>query len=304
MDATTQHILITGGSGFLGQHLSAFFQNSGKTVKILSRNPQKDNEIYWDGKEVGDWISAIEKADVIINLSGKSVNCRYTQKNKDLILRSRIDSTNALCKAIQQAESPPKLWINSSSATTYVHSENQQMTEDEGIIGDDFSMNVCKQWEEAFFSCHLNHSRQVAVRSSIVLGKSGGAFPIMKRLSRFGMGGRQGSGKQFMSWIHIQDFCRAVEFIINHPEIVGPVNVTAPNPIRNKEFMKQLRKSLGIPFGISQPKWMLELGAKIIGTETELLLKSRNVVPERLTESGFQFQFPEAKDAIEYLTDK
>lgn len=301
MDADTQHILIAGGSGFLGKELQNYFEARGAEVRILSRHPKAQNHYEWDAQHLGDWIQHIDWADVLINMCGKSVDCRYTAKNKELILSSRLDSTNILCQAILQAENPPKLWLNSSSATTYVHSETQQMTEDEGIIGDDFSMNVCKKWEAAFFSCQLNHTRKVALRSSIVIGNQGGAFPMLKKICKFGLGGKQGNGQQFFSWIHIHDFCRAIEHIFYHPEIVGPVNVTAPNPIRNKEVMRHLRKALKVPFGIPQSKWMLELGAKLIGTETELLLKSRNVIPERLLENGFQFEFEYAEKAFEDL---
>ncbi|UKN01042.1 TIGR01777 family oxidoreductase [Paracrocinitomix mangrovi] len=298
MDTNIKHILIAGGTGFLGQALENYFTDKGKEVKILSRSGKAENHIKWDGKQPGDWLAEIEWADVIINLSGKSVDCRYTEKNKKAILASRIDSTKAICKSITMADKPPQLWINASSATTYVHSESQQMTEDEGIIGDDFSMNVCKQWENEFFNCQLDHTRRVAIRTSIVLGNNGGAFPKLKTITRCLMGGKQGNGQQYFSWIEINDFCKAIEFIINHPEIVGPINVTAPNPVRNYYLMQQLRKHLKVPLGIPQPKWLLELGAKIIGTETELLLKSRNVIPEKLTEVGFKFEHEKIDDFL------
>ena len=293
MDTSIKRILIPGGTGFLGQALKKYFEANNCEVRVLTRTPSKKDasEIYWDAKLIGDWISEIEWADAVINLTGKSVNCRYNQKNKDLILSSRIESTAVLCKAMAQAENPPKIWINSSSASTYVHSEEKQMTEDEGIIGDDFSMNVCKQWEAEFFKCNLNYTRRVAIRTSIVLAKNGGAFPIMKRLAKFLMGGKQGNGKQFISWIHISDFCKALEFILDHPELVGPVNVTNPTPVRNAEFMKSLRQRYKIPFGISQSRAILEFGAKLIGTETEMVMKSRNVIPERLLEAGFEFEY-------------
>jgi uncharacterized protein len=301
MDADIKHILIAGGSGFLGIELQNYFQSKGLEIKILTRNPRYENQLYWDGEHIGEWISKIEWADVLINLSGKSVNCRYTADNKAKILSSRIDSTAILCKAIVQAENPPNLWINSSSATTYVHSESQQMTEDEGVIGDDFSMGICKKWEAEFFSCNLQHTRRVATRTSIVLGNTGGAYPMLKKITLLGAGGKQGSGEQFFSWIHIQDFCRAIEFIIDNAGLVGPVNVTAPNPEKNAQVMKFIRKKMKMPFGLPQPKWLLELGGKIIGTETELLLKSRNVIPERLVENGFKFNFEKLERAIKEL---
>lgn len=282
---------MAGGSGFLGKSLKRYFQGMRFNVKNLTRIPVFTEDIWWDAQNLGDWIAEIEWADVVINLTGKSVDCRYNFKNKQEILQSRVQSTGILAQAIEQCTAPPALWINAASATIYVHSETQQMTEDEGIIGDDFSMNVCKQWEATFFNANLNHTRQVAIRTAIVLGKNGGAYPKLKQLTQLFLGGKQGSGDQFISWIHILDFCRAVDFIIHQPALVGPVNVVAPTPVSNKNFMAILRKSLGKKFGIGQSKWMLELGARIIGTETELLLKSRNVVPERLIEMGFEFQF-------------
>lgn len=305
MDASIKHILIAGGNGFLGLELADFFTKKGCKIKILTRSQNTEHKladfIYWDGEHVGEWTKELEWADVLINMSGKSVDCRYTEKNKKLILDSRINSTRILCEALTKCENPPKLWINSSSASTYVHSESQQMTEDEGIIGDDFSMNVCKAWEAEFFKCNLNSTRRVATRTSIVLGNSGGAYPIMRKLVKSGLGGKQGNGNQFISWIHISDFCKAIQFIIGHPEIVGPINVTAPNPVKNVDFMKALKVKYKKWIAISQPKWLLEMGAALIGTETEMVLKSRNVIPERLEESGFKFEYLEFEKALEKL---
>lgn len=286
-----KHILMAGGTGFLGQVLTRYFEGMGFQIKNLTRNPTRDTDIFWNAKELGDWTKEIAWADVVINLTGKSVDCRYTPKNQKEIIDSRVQSTNILAEAIEAAEEPPALWINAASATIYIHSETQQMTEDEGIIGDDFSMNVCKKWEAAFFRTNLDHTRRVALRTSIVLGKKGGAYPKLKQLTNLFFGGKQGNGDQFISWIHELDFCRAVDFIIHHPNLVGAINIAAPQPIRNKNFMAVLRKSLGKKMGIGQSKWVLELGAKIVGTETELVLKSRNVIPERLLEKGFDFQF-------------
>ncbi|MCB9225316.1 MAG: TIGR01777 family oxidoreductase [Crocinitomicaceae bacterium] len=298
MDTNSRHILIAGGTGFLGSELENYFSSKGNEVRILTRSPKRKNEIQWDAKNLGDWITEIEWADVLINLTGKSVNCRYTEENKKLIMSSRVDSTAILCKAIQQADNPPKLWMNASSATFYVHAETRPMTEDDGILGDDFSMNVCRRWEEEFFKCTLNHTRTVALRISLVLGRSGGALPMLRKITRLGMGGRQGSGEQYFSWISLKDFNRALEFIINHEEVVGPINLASPNPVKNAYLMKALRKKMGVPFGIPQAKWMLEIGSRIIGTETELILKSRNVIPERLLEKGFEFEDPNIEDAL------
>ncbi|MEQ9279236.1 MAG: TIGR01777 family oxidoreductase [Balneola sp.] len=295
------NILIAGGSGFLGSELTKFFTDRDHLVKILTRNPHNKNQIKWDGKTKGDWVKEIDNTDVIINMAGKSVDCRYTELNKSQILNSRIHSTSILNEAVSEVSKKPFLWINSSSATTYIHSETTLMTEKNGIIGNDFSMTVCKKWEEEFFSKEIEGVRKVATRTSIVLGNEGGAFPKMKAITKLGLGGKQGNGQQKMSWIHINDFCRAIEFLINSKNVSGPVNITSPNPISNNQFMSHLRSSLNIPIGINQPKFLLEIGAFLLRTETELLLKSRNVYPEILINSGFEFNFKEAKKALNDL---
>jgi hypothetical protein len=295
------NILIAGGSGFLGSELTKFFTDRDHLVKILTRNPHNKNQLKWDGKTKGDWVKEIDRADVIINMAGKSVDCRYTDRNKSEILDSRIDSTSILNEAVSKASKKPFLWINSSSATTYIHSEITLMTEKDGVIGNDFSMNVCKKWEEEFFSKEIEGVRKVATRTSIVLGNEGGAFPKMKAITKLGLGGKHGNGQQKMSWIHINDFCKAIEFLINTNQISGPVNITAPNPIPNTKFMEQIRSSLNVPVGINQPKFLLEIGAFFLRTETELLLKSRNVYPEVLINSGFKFDFKEVGIALHDL---
>ena len=224
-------------------------------------------------------------------MTGKSVDCRYNDINRAEILRSRIDSTDVLQKAVDNCTNPPKIWLNSSSATIYVHAETQLMTETNGIIGDDFSINICKSWEKAFFATPTSQTRKVALRTAIVLGREGEAFHKLKTITRLGLGGQQGNGRQKMSWIHVEDFCRAVEFIIRDEKINGPINISAPNPIDNQSFMKKLRDKLKIPFGIPSPVFLLEIGTLFLQTETELLLKSRNVYPERLLNYGFRFRF-------------
>jgi len=291
-------IIIAGGTGFLGKALQKYFSEKGNEVLILTRKPKEPNELYWDAVNVGDWIGALDGADVLINLTGKSVDCRYTEENKRAILESRVKSTDVLQKAINLCKNPPKVWLNSSSATIYVHAETQAMDEDSGVIGDDFSMNICKSWERAFFEDSTTPIRKVALRTSIVLGNGGGGFPKMKMISRLGLGGKQGGGKQMMSWIHEKDFCRAVEFIIEHPELTKKVNIATPYSLKNEDFMKRLRKSIGMPIGIDSPVFLLELAALLIRTETELLLKSRNVYPKRLLENGFQFEFPTIDQAF------
>jgi hypothetical protein len=293
-------IIIAGGTGFLGVALRKHFEKQGIVVITLSRK-RTLNTTYWNGIDIADWKSHLEEADVLINLAGKSVDCRYTPANKQAILSSRIDSTRILNEAVAQCKTLPKVFLNASTATIYVHSETQLNTEENGIIGDNFSMNIAKSWEQEFFSTQRNGVRKVALRTSIVLGNEGGALPKMKLITKLGMGAKQGRGNQMVSWIHITDFCRALDFVI-HSELSGPINITAPEPLRNKEFTTQLRKSMNIPFGISQRAWVLELGAAIIGTETELLLKSRYVYPQRLVDAGFRFCFKDLKSCLNSLT--
>ncbi|MBT34205.1 MAG: TIGR01777 family protein [Thalassobius sp.] len=293
-------IVIAGGSGFLGLSLETYFKSKGDEVVILSRKPTA-SQVYWDGKSLGDWVDALEGSDALINLSGKSVDCRYNQSNSQKIFSSRIESTRVLNEAMLKCKNPPKVWLNASSATIYIHAENEEMTEHNGIIGDDFSMNICKSWEAEFFGTTISQVRKVALRTSIVLGENGGAFPKMKWLSKLGFGGKQGNGEQYMSWIHINDFCKAVAFILQNESIEGAINITSPKPIKNHQFTNTLRKTLKVPFGFSQSRFLLELGSVVIGTETELLLKSRKVYPQKLIESGFVFDYANLTKAFENL---
>jgi len=288
-------LVIAGGSGYLGTVLSEFFRNKVERIYILSRSQSRQDGniqyLNWDAKTKGPWSRCIEDADVVINLTGKSVDCRYTAKNRSLIKSSRVDSTQVLGEVINASENPPKIWINSSTATIYRHSLHQEMDEQRGEIGSGFSVEVAKAWEKKFFSFDLPLTRQVATRTSIVFGNGGGAFVPIKNLAKIGFGGTQGPGNQKVSWIHEQDFARSVEFLIKKEELSGVVNVVAPSPISNSELMKKLRTQLHAPFGIPLGTSILKIGAKIIKTETELILKSRNVIPKKLKHSGFTFNF-------------
>ncbi|WP_370899187.1 TIGR01777 family oxidoreductase [Chryseobacterium gossypii] len=297
-------IVIAAGTGFLGRNLEKYFREKGHQVYILTRNPKRKNEIHWDAESLGEWKTWLEDADVLINLAGRSVDCRYTEQNKKEIYSSRIYSTRVLQQAVGHCISKPKIWLNASSATIYIHSERHQNTEENGIIGDDFSMNICKSWEEEFFKTSIEEVRKIALRTSIVLGNSAGAFPKLRMITKLGLGGRQGNGNQKVSWIHIDDFCKAVEWIIDHELISGVVNITAPDPLSNEDFMRKLRKKLHIPFGLNAPVWQLEIASILLGTETELLLKSRNVYPEKLIRSGFRFSFPDIDSAFRNLLRK
>ncbi|TGD57036.1 TIGR01777 family oxidoreductase [Flavobacterium humi] len=287
-------LIIAAGTGFLGQVLTDHFKNAFDQIVILTRGKSKTiggvRYVNWDAQTMTGWETELENADVLINLAGKSVDCRYTEENKAEILASRIQSTQILNQAVIGCKNPPKQWLNTSTSTIYRHSEDQQMDETNGEIGDDFSMNVAKAWEEAFFGTETPQTIKTALRTSIVLGKNGGAFLPIKNLTRLGFGGKQGNGNQFISWIHEKDFARAIHFIIEK-KIAGILNIVSPEPVRNKDFMRLLRKEMKMPFGTVITKSMLEFGAKIIGTETELVLKSRNVIPKRLQENGFEFTF-------------
>lgn len=298
-------LIIAAGTGFLGNVLIDYFKGTANEIIVLTRGKSqiKDNikYIHWDAKTLSGWEKELEGADVLINLAGKSVDCRYTDKNKAEIVASRINSTHILNQAVLQCSNPPRHWLNSSTATIYRHSEDRQMDEANGEIGSDFSMDVAKAWENAFFETQTPHTIKTALRTSIVLGRKGGAFIPLKKLAQAGMGGRQGSGTQFISWIHEEDFARAVDFIIT-ARVVGTVNVVAPTPMRNRHFMAALRKAVKMPLGLTMPTWLLKIGANIIGTETELVLKSRNVIPTLLTTSGFTFNYPSVHTALKNLT--
>ena len=294
-------ITIAGGSGFLGNVLERYFSNKGYVIYILTRQPKEKHHIFWNGKDLEEWTTILERTDILINLTGKSVDCRYNQQNKQLILDSRIDSTHALGLAINLCDHPPKVWINSSTATIYKGSFDKEMTEASGKIGDDFSMNIAKSWEKAFYSITTPKTRKIAIRTSIVMGRNGGALIPLKKLTQFGLGGKQASGNQKVSWIHELDFARAVEYLINDTTLDGNFNLSVPIPSDNKTLMKTLRSIMKVPFGISHPKWLIKFGAFLIGTEPELVLKSRNVVPKRLTDNGFLFLHSDLDIALQDL---
>lgn len=297
-------LIIVAGTGFLGQVLVNYFKDKFEEIIVLTRgNPEtKDGIRYvkWNAKTFTGWEKELENTDLLINLAGKSVDCRYTEANKKEILDSRVESTGILNLAVQHCQNPPRHWMNSSTSTIYRHSLDRQMDEVDGEIGDDFSMNVAKSWEKAFFETETPDTKKTALRTSIVLGKNGGAFLPLKNLTRLGFGGKQGKGNQFISWIHEKDFARAIEFIFQK-EMTGVVNIVSPRPVRNASFMKTLRKSLGVPTGIPIGEKLLKFGAKIIGTETELVLKSRNVIPKRLIENDFEFEFRTLDKAFENI---
>jgi len=302
-----KRIVITAANGFLGKHLVDHFAKTHEVIALV-RNPLPDKEnvqyVLWDGKTLGDWAQYLDGAEALINLAGKSVDCRYHEENKRSILQSRLESTQVLGEAIRACKNKPITWINSASATIYAHSLEKANSESKHVIGSGFSVDVCQQWEKAFFDFTFSSVRQVALRTTIVLGKDGGAFPVMKKLVKFFLGGKQGKGNQMISWIHIDDFCRAVEHVLNMTEIEGVVNIGSPNPMRNKAFMQKLRTACNRPFGLPVPKALLEFGARIIKTETELILKSRFIEPEKLKQTGFGYEYPSVESAMRNLVAK
>jgi hypothetical protein len=300
-----QKIILAGGNGYLGAVLANYYKDLANQVIILARTP-KDQDgniktIVWDGKTQGAWVKELPGADMLINLCGKNVNCRYTEKNKAAIISSRVLPTTILGEVVAELKNPPALWINVASATIYRHAEDHPQDEETGEIGNGFSIDVCRKWEETFFNTDTPKTRKIALRMSIVMGAANGAFPRLLNLVKFGLGGRQGDGQQYVSWVHEHDAASCTEWLLAHSGISGVVNCTAPIPIKNKTFMSYIRKACHIPFGLPTPEWLLKIGAIVIGTETELILKSRWVLPERLTNAGFVFQFPDAKTAIENI---
>ncbi|HZR66556.1 MAG TPA: TIGR01777 family oxidoreductase [Terriglobales bacterium] len=301
-------IVLAGGSGQVGRVLARHFGVAGHQVTILSRNRSlaSPNWVHWDGTTLGNWISELKTTDVLINLAGRSVNCRYTRANRREIIESRVQPTILLGRALNQLDNPPRIWINASTATIYRHSLNQDMDEAGEIGGAEdqapqswrFSIEVARRWEEAFFSCSVPDTRKIAIRNAMVMSPDrGSVFDILLRLVRFGFGGRIASGSQYVSWIHELDFVNSVHHLISHPEINGAINIASPKPLPNRDFMSALRKAWGKKFGLSASRSMLEVGTFLLRTESELVLKSRRVVPKKLLQTGFQFAFPEWRDA-------
>lgn len=289
-------IVIAGGSGFIGRYMSRRFQEMGWDVLLISTSP---GYISWDDEQ--GIIHALEHAWLLLNLAGKSVDCRYTQKNMDTIFSSRTKTTAILGEAINKCKNPPVLWLNASTGTIYRHSEDMAMTEEHGIIGQGFSVEVAKAWEKTFFGFKLPHTRQVALRMAIVLGADGGALQPYARLVSAGFGGRHANGRQMFSWVHIEDLFRIVFYIAANTNFEGAVNCASPEAVTNTKLMKTLREVKGMPLGIPLPKFMLKFGARMTGTETELVLKSRWVYPGKLLKYGFEFKYPMLKGAIENI---
>jgi uncharacterized protein len=307
-------IVIPGGSGQVGTILARAFVARGDEVVVLSRRLYRApwHVIEWDGASLGGWTSELDGSDVVINLAGRSVNCRYTPKNRREILESRVQSTRVVGQAIENAKQPPPVWLQASTATIYAHRYDAPNDERTGILGGHepdapetwrFSIEVADAWEAAAREARVPTTRQVLMRSAMIMSPDrGGVFDTLYRLVRLGLGGPAAGGRQFVSWIHHQDFARAVMWLVDHPELAGPVNISAPNPLPQSQFMSDLRRAASVPVGLPATHWMLEVGAFFLRTETELVLKSRRVVPGRLIEAGFEFAYPKWPDAAKDLT--
>lgn len=297
-------IVIFGANGFLGRYLTRHCVRNGKEVVAIGRSRKGWSGdgmfLEWDGKNPGPWALALEGAEAVINLAGRSVNCRYTEKNRREILESRVDSTRVIGDAILACKTPPKTWLNASTATWYRHAEDKPQDDWLGEPGEGFSCEVAQAWEDAFFGAQCPpQTRKLALRTGMVLAnEEASVYDVLRSLTARGLGGTMGSGRQRISWIHMEDFLRAVDFMINDPFLDGTVNVTAPEFPTNREWMQTFRNAVGMPLGIPASKWMLKIGARLMGTETELVLKSRWADPLRLRDAGFRWRWGRAVDAV------
>ena len=308
-------IVIPGGTGQVGHVLASALALRGDEVVVLSRGGKSDaRTVEWDGRTLGPWASEIDGADAVINLAGRSVNCRYTEANLRAMMDSRVDSTRAVGLAIEKATRPPSVWLQMSTATIYAHRFDAPNDEATGRIGGDEpevpsywknSIDIAKAWESAQQAASTPHTRKVALRTAMVMSPSrGGIFDVLLGLTRAGLGGPIAGGRQFVSWIHDRDFIRAVELLIARDDIEGAVNLAAPAPLPQRAFMAALRDAWGTPIGLPATKWMVAIGAFFLRTDTELTLKSRRVVPRRLLDAGFRFDFPEWPRAVEDVVER
>lgn len=302
-------VVIPGGSGQVGTVLARAFHAAGHEVVVLSRHPvpRSWRVVGWAGATPGAWAAELDGCDALINLTGRSVNCRYTAANRAEILDSRVKATRILGAAISEAARPPRVWLQASTATIYAHRYDAPNDEASGVLGGaerdapaswNFSIEVAQAWERAFDEADTPRTRKVTLRSAMVMSPDeGGVFDTLQALVRRGLGGAAGNGRQFVSWIHFEDFIRSIRWLIDRDDVAGVVNLAAPNPLPNAAFMGALREAAGVRFGLPAARWMLEIGAALMRTESELILKSRRVVPGRLLESGFEFMYPEWRDA-------
>lgn len=297
-------IILAGGSGFIGNYLAQYFWRKGYEVVVLSRREIsiRGGVRYekWNTEETESWREELEEAFILINLSGKSVAIRHNEKNKKEILDSRIKSTRILNKAVSECRNPPQFWFNASGATIYKTSFEEKRDEYYTELEDEFLSDVIIAWEREFFGTEIPNVSKIAMRTAVVLGKSGETYEKLNLLSKFGLGGKQGSGNQIMSWIHIEDYARIIDFCIEK-NLNGIVNMASPNPVTNAEMMRAFREMNDVLLGIPTPEWLVILGTKIVGIEPDFVLKSYNVVSKRLSENGFKFKYPMIREALTSL---
>jgi uncharacterized protein (TIGR01777 family) len=304
-------IVIPGGTGQVGTVLKRALSAAGHDVVVLSRRPARQGEVHWDGATPGPWAGEIDGSDVVVNLAGRSVNCRYTPANLREMMDSRVDSARVVGEAIAKASRPPRVWLQMSTATVYAHRFDAPNDEATGVIGGAesdapgywaYSVDIAKAWEREQETADTPGTRKVALRAAMVMSPDrGGVFDVLLRLARLGLGGPVAGGAQYVSWIHDHDFVRAVEFLVARDDITGPVNLAAPAPLPQRAFMRALRTAWGVPVGLPATRWMAEAGAFVLRSDTELLLKSRRVVPGRLLEAGFGFDHPGWPEAADDL---
>jgi hypothetical protein len=303
-------IVIPGGSGQVGAVLEWAFTAAGHSVVVLSRRPARANHAAWDGRTLGAWAAQVDGCDAVVNLAGRSVSCRYTPANLRDMMDSRVLSTRVVGEAIARAERPPRVWLQASTATIYAHTFGVPNDED-GVIGGGeagvpaywaYSVAIAKNWEREQEQAQTPQTRKVALRSAIVMSPDrGGAFDYLAWMARLGLGGPVAGGRQYVSWIHDRDFAAALTFLMTHDDLAGPINLAAPNPLPQRAFTRTLRRAWGTPIGLPATRTMAEIGAFALRSDTELLLKSRRVIPGRITEAGFTFAHPDWHDAARDL---
>jgi uncharacterized protein (TIGR01777 family) len=307
-------VVIPGGTGQVGTMLDRALTAQGHDVVLLTRSPKGARQVYWDGSTLGAWAKQIDGSDVVVNLAGRSVSCRYTPENLEAMMTSRVESARVVGEAIAAAARPPKVWMQMSTATIYAHRFDAANDEYDGLIGGDergvpgywaYSIKIARNWEAAQEQAATPETRKIALRSAMVMSpERGGVFDVLSRLARLGLGGPVAGGRQYVSWIHDRDFTRAIRFLIERDDLTGAVNLAAPGPLPQRQFMRELRSAWRIPVGLPATTWMAEIGAFAIRSDTELLLKSRRVTPRRLADAGFRFDHPQWQTAAEDLVSR
>lgn len=302
--APNGRVVVAGGTGFLGRCLGRALVRSGYEVIALGRHeparPVAGTFVRWDGRTLGSWVDTLEGAVAVVNLAGRSVDCRKSPEHQDEILRSRVDATRVLGEALERTAEPPSVWVQMSTAHRY-GDPPEVVCDEDSSFGWGFAPFVGQAWEDAFHESLLPGVRRVVFRTSLVLGREGGALPILARLVRWGLGGAIGHGRQGISWIHERDLMRLFLQAITDPTVQGSYLATAPNPVSNRAFMRELRRVLRRPVGLPAATWMVRIGAPLIGTDAEIALYGRYCVSRRLAEGGFEFEFPELREALRDL---